>query len=91
MNEDTQTTTTETAAAETPAEKAKRTRTTYPLRVMSAGSAGAYQIVPGSPEFSEQRAADAWILANGERGQAYSTGRIGPTVKLSVQLVEAES
>lgn len=40
------------------------------------------QIVPGSPEFTEQRAADTWILANGERdGQAYRTGRTGPVVK----------
>ena len=79
------------AAPETPAEKAKRARTTHPIRILLVGSGGSLQIVPGSPEFTEQRAADAWILANGERdGQAYRTGRLGPVVKLAVQLVEVE-
>lgn len=90
--EDVTTTTTNTdAGGEQPAESQKRSRTSHPLRVLYAGATGSYQIVPGSPEFREQREWDAWVLANGKPGTAYAPGRIGPTMKLSVQLTEVDS
>ena len=69
----------------------KRSRTSHPLRVLIAGAAGSYQIAPGSPEFREQREWDAWVLANGKPNTSYAPGRIGPTMRLSVQLTEVDS
>lgn len=80
--------TSEQAATVEQAEKARKARTVYPIRVCRVVDGGAFVPIKGAPEFSEQRLADAWIRDNHKPGESYTTARIGPTVRAVTTLEE---
>lgn len=57
-------------ATETPAEKARRKRTTWPIRIFRCEGGGMFP-VKDSPEFNELRDATDWINSNGKPSEAY--------------------
>lgn len=59
---------------ETAAEKAKRTRVVWPVRIMRVDYGGLFP-VKDAPEFSEVREAEKWIAANGKPGETYVPAR----------------
>lgn len=87
MIEDTTPTPAPGPATETPAQQAKRTRTTFPWRVYRMDE-GALYLMRESPECSELREAMAWIGAHGTPGMAYRPMRPAPAVRLAVKLEE---
>lgn len=87
MSDDTITTPAPEPAAETPEAKAKRTRTTFPWRILRVDE-GALYPMRDSPEFSELREALAWISAHGTPGMAYRPARLAPAQRLSIKLEE---
>lgn len=67
--------TAEGAPAETTAEtKARKTRSTWPIRIFRCADGGMFP-VGGAPEFSEAADARTWMTANTPAGEMYMPAR----------------
>ena len=82
-----ETTTTTETTTETPAEKARKAPTIYPIKLCRVVD-GALHPIKGAPEFNEQRFAVAWIRDNHKPNETYTTARIGPIVRAVTTLEE---
>jgi hypothetical protein len=57
--------------SDTPAEKAKRERETWPIRMLVLDRGGLLRIVPDAGPFDDARAAKRWVRQNGDEGKTY--------------------